>query len=430
MKKICVAMFLLAFTLCARGQWMETNLTGFNYLAVTGVASHNQNLYSIVFNGFSADLYLLNADEKSWTKQAISGVNEIPQRLVSAGSQLYMTTVGLGYGMLYRSDDNGAVFEVDTAGLPKFFNGIVPPVGIQIMDGKVVVNLGASGYWTREASGETWQHIDPATSLNGGVDPICFVNGSLFAHDNSGANLLYVSGDFGQTWEARSTNLPEFFIGHLLEANAITGRLYLAGGKSDGSAYGIYYSDDDGFTWTAAPLAHLITTNAQGGQQEVTALYASGTDVYVALENNSAQSTPDVLSTSSGIENLAYDTLGLLTDPAGSMQAMQILPHKNKMVLALNVRDVYLKNAGNATPVHETSFKSRVLVYPNPVSNVLYVETEQEISAVQVMDLQGRMLRTSSTKNIDVTGLTNGVYLLKVRNADHQVFAVHRFLKQ
>ena len=73
-------------------------------------------------------------------------------------------------------------------------------------------------------------------------------------------------------------------------------------------------------------------------------------------------------------------------------------------------------------------------VYPNPVNDKLYIETETEIKEVVVYDVYGRVqnLSNSATQqlsnSIDVTDLNSGVYFVKVVTENGE--AVQRFIKK
>ena len=75
----------------------------------------------------------------------------------------------------------------------------------------------------------------------------------------------------------------------------------------------------------------------------------------------------------------------------------------------------------------EASFK----VYPNPVSDMLFIEAEIEVEEVAIFDVYGRQqnLRNSALSNsIDVSSLNNGIYFLKVVTSEGEV--VKRFIKE
>ena len=72
-------------------------------------------------------------------------------------------------------------------------------------------------------------------------------------------------------------------------------------------------------------------------------------------------------------------------------------------------------------------------VYPNPVNDRLYIETEVEIKEVVVYDVFGRQQDNKSTSRqgnltIDVTNLNSGVYFVKVVTENGEV--VKRFVKK
>ena len=72
-------------------------------------------------------------------------------------------------------------------------------------------------------------------------------------------------------------------------------------------------------------------------------------------------------------------------------------------------------------------------IYPNPVNDKLYIETETEIKEVVVYDVYGRVqnLRNSKTQklrnSIDVTDLNSGVYFVKIVTSEGEV--VKRIIK-
>ncbi|QOW10364.1 T9SS type A sorting domain-containing protein [Kaistella flava (ex Peng et al. 2021)] len=55
-------------------------------------------------------------------------------------------------------------------------------------------------------------------------------------------------------------------------------------------------------------------------------------------------------------------------------------------------------------------------LYPNPTSDVLNIETKQDISKIEIYDLSGRLLKTSGRKDkqISVSNLNKGMYLIKL----------------
>jgi hypothetical protein len=70
-------------------------------------------------------------------------------------------------------------------------------------------------------------------------------------------------------------------------------------------------------------------------------------------------------------------------------------------------------------------------IYPNPAQDVLYIEfsNSQSITSVQVMDMNGRMVLTNNgTKNIDITALQAGFYVVAV--ATEKGTVIQKFIKK
>ena len=77
---------------------------------------------------------------------------------------------------------------------------------------------------------------------------------------------------------------------------------------------------------------------------------------------------------------------------------------------------------------------SSINIYPNPVNDKLYIETQTQTLTVEIYDIYGRIqnLSNSATQqlsnSIDVTNLNSGVYFVKVVTENGEV--VKRFVKK
>lgn len=68
-------------------------------------------------------------------------------------------------------------------------------------------------------------------------------------------------------------------------------------------------------------------------------------------------------------------------------------------------------------------------VFPNPVTNQLNIESNQEIYSIEILDLSGRLLFTNhSQRSIDVSGLSSGVYLVRVTDFNKKS-SIKKFIK-
>lgn len=62
-----------------------------------------------------------------------------------------------------------------------------------------------------------------------------------------------------------------------------------------------------------------------------------------------------------------------------------------------------------------------VALYPNPVNDVLNIETTLELKSVEIYNLQGQKVLSSSQKAINVSALTSGMYMVRIEDLDHAV---------
>ncbi|HNY62846.1 MAG TPA: T9SS type A sorting domain-containing protein [Bacteroidales bacterium] len=69
-----------------------------------------------------------------------------------------------------------------------------------------------------------------------------------------------------------------------------------------------------------------------------------------------------------------------------------------------------------------TTYHINAQIYPNPVSNNLYIECENDIKSIEIYDALGRKIISkeghSDKTSIDFSNLGNGVYILKLRVAE------------
>lgn len=64
--------------------------------------------------------------------------------------------------------------------------------------------------------------------------------------------------------------------------------------------------------------------------------------------------------------------------------------------------------------------KDDISIYPNPVKDLLNIQSKQEIIKAEIYDVTGRILRTTSVSNntINVSDLTKGNYIIKLSSKD------------
>ena len=109
------------------------------------------------------------------------------------------------------------------------------------------------------------------------------------------------------------------------------------------------------------------------------------------------------------------EVTGGIKGSAGTIYIQQILFHSG----TLGLRDEAIKDA------------SSISLYPNPVSDILSVNSSEPIDNITVYNILGeeQSVKFYNTNSLDVSVLRNGVYTIKVENKDHSV-SIKRFVKK
>jgi len=68
-------------------------------------------------------------------------------------------------------------------------------------------------------------------------------------------------------------------------------------------------------------------------------------------------------------------------------------------------------------------------LYPNPVNNVLNIKMDSDLSQVVIYNLQGQKVKESTTKQVNVSNLSRGIYLVKIEDENGNI-ATKKFIKK
>jgi hypothetical protein len=62
-----------------------------------------------------------------------------------------------------------------------------------------------------------------------------------------------------------------------------------------------------------------------------------------------------------------------------------------------------------------------VALYPNPVNDVLNIESELELKSVEIYSIQGQKVLTTNQKKINVSDLAAGMYMVRIQDLDNNI---------
>ncbi|MBR5214780.1 MAG: T9SS type A sorting domain-containing protein [Bacteroidales bacterium] len=139
-----------------------------------------------------------------------------------------------------------------------------------------------------------------------------------------------------------------------------------------------------------------------------------GENLWVTLYTNNGDSFPAAMSENSGDKNGRWITLDGTTW---------------NDITAYNISGTWMIRAYIEGYESISELSSSVSVYPNPVKDQLFVETEMAVKEISVYDVFGRQMTTVyDQQTVNVSELSNGVYFVKVKSENNEV--VKRFIKK
>lgn len=68
-----------------------------------------------------------------------------------------------------------------------------------------------------------------------------------------------------------------------------------------------------------------------------------------------------------------------------------------------------------------SNYALKVNLYPNPVNDILNIETDLDIQSAEIYNMQGQKVLTSNQKQCNVSGLTSGVYMVRIQDAEDKI---------
>jgi len=81
------------------------------------------------------------------------------------------------------------------------------------------------------------------------------------------------------------------------------------------------------------------------------------------------------------------------------------------------IPDIGAFEYSGTTLVMENSSSLNVLLYPNPVNNFLFIESEVNLKHAWIVNMQGQIMDVEIVNSsINTVNLTNGFYFLKIES--------------
>lgn len=63
-------------------------------------------------------------------------------------------------------------------------------------------------------------------------------------------------------------------------------------------------------------------------------------------------------------------------------------------------------------------YKNQIYILPNPTKDFVFVKSEKQISKIELYDYSGKKLKESTSKEMNVSSLPKGNYIIKVTDKE------------
>jgi len=90
--------------------------------------------------------------------------------------------------------------------------------------------------------------------------------------------------------------------------------------------------------------------------------------------------------------------------------------------------------SGSLTTDQDRKVPADLVLYPNPASDIIYIEHARPVTEIRVFDILGQAVaefKTAGSRNyvIDISELKKGIYFVRVRDEENNIYS-QKVMKQ
>lgn len=402
MKKLLLSKFIVILFLNSTFAQWDTLIKPHENYFVSYITNHNNNLYCGGGNG----IYKYNGS--SWldlTNGNFQNSSNTNVEIIFAGNTMYVRSTVKG---IYKSNENGTTWEMDTAGLPQMSAYNNEPWSLFYDGTYIYASLGYYnyGFYRKQPSDNSWTKLSEIGNSSSIVWGLTKLGSNLYAIATDGC---WESTNGGQTWNKKtSINLPQIYSNwHVTNA----GNTFITHNSAlyFGSDNGLFKSSDNGDNWTR------IDNNFQTfyGSVGISALHSNGTDIFASTRNtNNAYKSSDNGNSWTDISS------GLV----GKISSFTWLNSKLYATIGTE-KNVYFYNDGSSSveKIDELKFN----IYPNPTENSVFVGglNSAEKYNIEILSIDGKQISNQELNgnSINIQDLSSGIYFVKVTDNEGKI---------
>ncbi len=99
----------------------------------------------------------------------------------------------------------------------------------------------------------------------------------------------------------------------------------------------------------------------------------------------------------------------------------------NYAITAADVSSLFTNNTLSSQNFNQNNLE--VSIYPNPANDVLNIEMANQVKSIEIYNIQGQKVKIANQKQINVSELSSGMYMIKIQDTDNAV-STKKFVKQ
>jgi len=100
--------------------------------------------------------------------------------------------------------------------------------------------------------------------------------------------------------------------------------------------------------------------------------------------------------------------------------ALDDLKIYNRALNATEISNLYIYNSLLSTDDFDSK-NLKATIYPNPASDFFTIEMENEVKSIEIYSIQGQKVLTASSKEINVSNLSKGMYLVRIEDQNNAI---------
>lgn len=203
--------------------------------------------------------------------------------------------------------------------------------------------------------------------------------------------------------------------------------IFSYGNAVNGQAFGLTMNYNNGleqYNWGAG-YSVIVTINDNSnvffnnGQWYHLVTSYDGTKVKIYMNGNLIKTQTLAINTSNSVNNLFKIGATPSTSSGGTLNAaIDDLQIFNVALTDAQVNSLY---SGTLAASDLSNIKNNISIYPNPTKDFVVVKSETPITKIELYDFSGKKIKESASKEMNISSLERGNYLLKIMNKDGDI---------